>query len=117
MSNEIRQAGDWAELCRQFPLEVTASRRHDWYRATGRIGKWVIPDWTSVGEHFDGVHLSAAAYLQVAGLAVPIEADSASLIAGWDPDATWWFRPEVIDVRDEASIAWHSAGGVEWRRR
>ena len=54
---------------------------------------------------------------RIVALAVPIDADSASLIAGWDPDATWWFRPEVLDVRDEASIAWHCAAGMEWRRR
>ncbi|WP_434613259.1 hypothetical protein [Arthrobacter sp. A5] len=29
-----------AELDRRYPLEVTASRRHDWYRTTGRDGCW-----------------------------------------------------------------------------
>ncbi|WP_223690046.1 hypothetical protein [Leifsonia poae] len=113
---EISTADDWAELCRRFPLDLTSSRRHDWYRATGRIGEWVIPDWTSVGEHFDGVHLSAAAYLQAAGLPVPVDGDTASLIAGWGPDETWWFRLEVVDIGD-GSVAWHRRGGAEWRPR
>lgn len=33
---EIRTADDWVSLCRRFPLEVTASRRHDWFRVTDR---------------------------------------------------------------------------------
>ncbi|MFE4196445.1 hypothetical protein ACFRJ9_11320 [Paenarthrobacter sp. NPDC056912] len=33
---EIESAEDWTDLCRTFPLEVTASRRHDWFRTTGR---------------------------------------------------------------------------------
>ena len=115
--HEIRHADDWAELCRRFPLEVTASRRHDWYRATGRVGDWVIPDWTSVGEHFDGVHLSVAAYLQTAGAVVPVEEDSASLIAGWNPDETWWFRPDILDIHDEQRVAWHRVDGAQWRPR
>lgn len=114
---EISTADDWAELCRRFPLDLTASRRHDWYRATGRVGDWVIPDWTSVGEHCDGVHLSAAAYLQAAGSPIPVDDDSASLIAGWNPDETWWFTTEVLDIRNEASISWHRGGGADWRPR
>ena len=114
---EISTADDWAELCRRFPLNLTASRRHDWYRATGRIGDWVIPDWTAVGEHFDGVHLTAAAYLQAAGQPVPVDVDTASLIAGWSPDETWWFRPEIVDIREETSVAWHRGGDDEWRPR
>jgi hypothetical protein len=40
---EIRAASDWTALCARYPLEVTASRRHDWYRATGRAGRWLLP--------------------------------------------------------------------------
>ncbi|MEO4038679.1 hypothetical protein V3N95_05270 [Micrococcaceae bacterium Sec6.3] len=36
---EVRGPGDWVRLCRRFPLEVSASRRHDWYRVTGRSGR------------------------------------------------------------------------------
>lgn len=112
---EISDADDWAELCRRFPLEVTASRRHDWYRTTGRIGDWVIPDWSAVGEQFDGVHLSAAAYLLAAGVPISVDGESASLIAGWNPDETWWFRPEAIEVRDDASVSWRRGRDSVWR--
>lgn len=89
---EITDAEAWAELCRRYPLEVTASRRHDWYRTTGRAGRWVIPDWSQVAEDYDAVHLTVAAYLSAAGRAIPVDEDRASVIAGWDPDKTYWLR-------------------------
>ncbi|NHB85872.1 hypothetical protein G7085_18525 [Tessaracoccus sp. HDW20] len=48
---EVDSAAAWAGLCREFPLEVTAQRRHDWYRTTGREGRWVVADW---GRYADG---------------------------------------------------------------
>ncbi|MGN5239333.1 hypothetical protein [Rhodococcus sp. SJ-3] len=33
---EIDGPDAWADLCRRYPLEVTAQKRHDWYRTTGR---------------------------------------------------------------------------------
>ena len=50
---EIRCAEDWLRLCRAHPLEVSASRRHDWYRTTGMVGPWVIPDWSTVAQEAD----------------------------------------------------------------
>ncbi len=96
---EIDGPEAWTELCRRFPLEVTASRRHDWYRATGRDGRWVVPDWSAVRAIADGVHLSVAGYLSTAGRAIPVEGDAASVLAGWDPDVTFWFT----DARADAS--------------
>ncbi|GAB2647912.1 hypothetical protein GCM10027271_01840 [Saccharopolyspora gloriosae] len=98
--HEIDGPEAWARLCRRFPLEVTAGRRHDWFRATGRDGRWVIPDWSAVAREFDAVHLTAAGYLATAGLAVPVEDGLASVLAGWDPDATAWLtdtaRPDPV---------------------
>lgn len=88
---EIGDAAAWAELCREFPLEVTASRRHDWYRTTGRAGRWVIPDWSLVARHYDAVHLSIAGYLAAATTAIEV-GDTASVIAGCGPDTTWWLN-------------------------
>lgn len=31
---EIVGAGDWTQLCRAYPLEVTAQKRHDWLRSS-----------------------------------------------------------------------------------
>jgi len=105
---EIRSAEDWASLCRAHPLEVTASRRHDWFRATGRDGRWVIPDWESVAGEWDAVHLTALAYLGGAARAIPVNADTASVIAGWDPDATIWLTGAAEEAEGPRE-AWHRA--------
>lgn len=104
---EIDSADAWASLCKRFPIEVTAQVRHDWYRTTGRSGIWVMPDWLRVAEHYNAVHLQVQAYLCAAGTAIPITEHTASVIAGWNPDQTYWFTPE---------IAW-SGDPVRWERR
>lgn len=103
---EIQSADDWAELCLQFPLEVTAQKHDDWYHTTGRTGRWVVPDWTQVAEHYDGVHLQVGAYLAAAGVAIPVNdsTGSASLIAGWGPDETYWFSSNIS--YDDKHIHW-----------
>lgn len=95
---EIRGEQDWISLCRDFPLEVTASRRHEWFRATGRDGRWVIPDWEQVAGEWDAVHLTPWCYLRWAGRVVPVDTDTASMIAGFDPGSTIW----LTDVADES---------------
>ncbi len=90
---EVDGAQAWAELCRQFSVEVTAQKRHDWYRTTGRSGRWVFPDWPRLSERYEGVHLTVAGYLAAAGTAITVDADTAitvdadtaSVIAGWRP--------------------------------
>ena len=101
---EIDSPDALAHLCRLFPLDVTASRRHDWYRATARNGRWVIPDWAQVAQNFDAVHLTVAGYLSTAGLAVPVENDQMTVLAGWDPDQTFWLK-DVAQV-ESAVQAW-----------
>jgi hypothetical protein len=111
---EIDSPDAWAELCRRYPLKATASRRHDWYRATGRNGHWVIPDWTLVARDFDAVHLSVAGYLTTAGCAVPVDDDVASVLAGWDPDQTYWLSdiPHLAETRQ----SWvRTPGEATWR--
>ncbi len=104
---EIRGEDDWLSLCRAYPLEVTASRRHDWFRCTGRDGSWVIPDWEKVAEQWDAVHLRALAYLGSANRALQVDADTATVIAGWNPDTTIWLTDSA---REWVGPRWH------WRR-
>lgn len=103
---EIESAEDWTDLCRAFPLEVTASRRHDWFRTTGRHGRWVIPDWEQAATKWDAVHLTVVGYLSTAGRALPVDDDTAAVIAGWDPGSTIW----LTDVARETELPrqfWH----------
>jgi len=109
---EVDGAAAWAALCLAHPLEVTAQKRHDWYRTTGRDGQWVMPDWAGVAEDHDAVHLTAAAYLAAAGTAVRVDDGSASIIAGWNPDETYWLR-EVEPADGEQG--WHREHDGDWR--
>ncbi|QIV87478.1 hypothetical protein [Glutamicibacter mishrai] len=88
---EISTAEDWIHLCREQGIDVTAQKRHDWYRVTGRDGAWKIPDWLAVARRYDGVHLSIAAYLALAGECLAVDEKFSTVIAGWDPDRTFWF--------------------------
>lgn len=87
---EIMGAEAWAELCRRFPLDVSAQKRGDWYSTTGRSGAWVIPDWHAASEHFDAIHLPFSGYLAAAGTAIPVDDERASVIAGWAPGSSYW---------------------------
>lgn len=103
---EIRSPEDWVQLCLRFPLEVSASRRHDWYRVTGRAGRWVIPDWERVASEWDGVHLTTFGYLGAAGRALSVSDGVATLLAGWDPDATIWLT-EALSESEAPPQQWH----------
>lgn len=103
---EVDAAEDWARLCREFPLTVTASRRHDWYRATGWAGELVVPDWAAVSMSYDAIHLSYAGYLSGAGLAIPVGEGTASVIAGWNPGATYWLSDKAQPVGE--AVEWVS---------
>lgn len=98
---EIETADDWARLCAWYPVDVTSTRLDMWSHNTGRHGKWVIPDWIKVAHDFDAVHLTAAAYIALAGKAIPVtdlgeRGEWASCIAGWTPDWTFYFVPVWI---------------------
>lgn len=103
---EITGAVDWTELCARFPFEVTAQKLDDWHHATAPSDRWVIPDWVQVAEHYDAVHLQVGAYLAAAGTTIPIDDSSgfASLIAGWNPDQTYWFSSTT--AYDSERILW-----------
>ena len=131
----------WAALCRRFPLDLTAQRREVWFEATGRKGRWVIPDWSRVAEQFDGIHVSLAGYVRTAGVVIDVSDESivdgrgdapfrgntdcnrASLMAGWNPDTTYWLTDaisgitEVVDWSfDDDAYAWVAHPAVTVRR-
>lgn len=105
---EIQTPEDWADLCREYPMEVTASRRHDWFRVTGRDGRWLIPDWERVAARWDAVHLTTLGYLSTATALIEIDEEYGSLIAGWGPDSTLW----LSDIARE-----RTPQRQEWTRR
>ena len=110
---EIDGPDAWAHLCRRYPVGVTASRRQVWYQTTARIGRWAMPDWAGVARDFDAAHLTVAGYLATAGRAIPVDDDLATVLAGWDPDQTYWLT-EVAQDRSTAQV-WHR-GERDWTR-
>ena len=99
----ITSVDDWLALCRAHPLDVTFARRHDWTRATGERHAWIVPDWAAVAAHHDAVHLDVRCWLEGAGRALRIDGGSATVIAGWSPDATCWLRdPQPVEVCGQA---------------
>lgn len=95
--HEVHGPADWAALVERFPLEVGESRGPDWWQVTGRVGRWLIPDWPRVAAEFDAVHVSVRGYLSTAGRVVPIGDDAATLLTGWSPDVTHWLT-DVLAV-------------------
>lgn len=113
---EIESARDWADLCREYPMDVTASRRHDWFRVTGREKKWLIPDWQRVSERWDAVHLTTLGYLSAATQLIDIDVEHASVIGGWAPDSTVWLT-DVARESDDGREQWsRSRNGWRWTR-
>ncbi|MGH3211956.1 MAG: hypothetical protein ACRDNO_29775 [Trebonia sp.] len=117
---EVDGPAAWAALVARYPLDVSRSRRHDWWRATGRAGRWLIPDYQAVAEDYDAVHVTVLGYLTTAGVAVPVSSDDSyggarTLLAGWEPDATWWLTdclapdgpPEAWAADDDPAAGWH----------
>ncbi len=94
---EITGAADWVGLVTRYPLDVTGSRRHDWWRVTGWADSWLIPDWADVAADFDGVHLTVAGYLTSAGRTLRV-GQEATMLAGWNPDQTFWLNDVLRDA-------------------
>jgi hypothetical protein len=111
---EICGPNRWAELVDRYPLDVSKSRRHDWWRVTGQAGRWLIPDYMAMAADWDAVHLSVAGYLTTARIAIPAGDGACTMLAGWDPDATWWINdvlsctspPEDWREDSQSSTGW-----------
>lgn len=115
---EVDGSSDWVDLCRQFPLDVTWSRRGDWGECTGRTsGAWVVPDWAALAASgVDAVHLTVRGYVACAGAVLDVGGGRASTVAGWDPDRTFWLCD--VEPRGEV-VTWESDSsgpGLQWQR-
>lgn len=114
---EVDSPGAWARLVEAYPLEVTYGKRGDWWKTTGRDGRWWLPDWPAVAENYDAVHVTVTGYLAAAGWAVPA-ADGATVLAGWGPGHTCWLRPDRLAYTDVVE-QWHRTRSAEvdgaWR--
>ncbi|WP_191733661.1 hypothetical protein [Corynebacterium gallinarum] len=108
----IHGPGDWAELCRRFPLNVTTSKGVDWHDVTGYPHRWVMPDYVEVAQHYDAVHLSMAGYFATVERGIPVDDKQASMLARWNPGQTFWFTESV--TLDETPVQWRDRGDQDW---
>jgi hypothetical protein len=88
---EISDPTAWTDLVARYPLDVSLSKRHDWWRTTGVDGPWLMPDWSAVATAYDGVHLTVRGYLTTAGRYLAV-GRSGTVLAGWNPDETYWLN-------------------------
>ena len=102
-SYEIAGPRQWTDLVGRYPLDVSRSRRHDWWRVSGWAGPWLIPAFAAVARDYDAVHLSAAAYLTTAGRALAV-GGARTMLAGWDPDQSYWLT-DILTLAGSA-VTW-----------
>lgn len=119
---EVNEPEDWVRLCDEFPLDQTYTLRREWFKVTGRDGRWTVPDWSAVAEKWDAVHLTVAGYLRTATRAVPVDtppdatlspAPAETMLAGWSPDETWWFRERAAGPFTSRTRRWTDNGSGE----
>lgn len=96
---EITGPRVWIELVARYPMDVTFSRRHDWWRSGGHDGSWLLPDWSAVASDFDAVHLTVTGYLTTAGRALPV-GEARTMLAGWNADETYWLS-DVLELKGD----------------
>lgn len=92
---EIASAERWRELVERHPIDVTKGHTA-WSLASGRSGQWLLPDWSRIAEEFDVIHLPAARYLALSGVPIELGSSAASLIAGWNPDESFWLNDVLV---------------------
>lgn len=111
---ELRGPEDWVDLVESHPLEVTQTWRKTAWDTTGIDGRWFIPDFAAVAQEYDGVHLTVEGYLVTAGR--PLNAGNGrTILAGWDPDTTYWLA-DVLRPSGEPAEWVNGAVGTtaEW---
>ncbi len=94
---EIDGADEWIELSSTYGIDVTGKRIAHWSIATGLDRRWIIPDWSAVASDYDAVHLTLNGYLTTSGRALSMDAESATFLAGWSPDVSFWLA-DALEV-------------------
>ena len=111
---EIATAADWVHLVEAAPVDVSRSRLHDWYRATGHVGNWFIPNWLQISDRYDAIHLKVTGYLETAGRFLPV-GSGGTVLAGWKPGATYWLTDCLVITGQAARWERKSSNGANRR--
>jgi hypothetical protein len=110
---EVRRPDDWAALVQAHPCETRTGRYEGWEingkdrhrvadefdnlpaqrAARSGVRRFLEPDWTSVADEWDGVHLSWAGFLTTEGTATDLGAGEVTMLRGWGSERTVWLNP------------------------
>lgn len=95
-------------------MAVTVSRRGDGYDTTGESADWFFPDWPAVAADYDAVLFTVHCYLTTPGNAIPLtHRPGSTVLAGWNPDATFWLRGDRLSVEDDP-VQWLRSREGRW---
>jgi hypothetical protein len=111
---EIAEPDHWIALAARYPLDVSKSRRHDWWKITGWPGPWLMPDYAAAAADYDAIHLTVGGYLTTAGEALPVN-DARCLLAAWDPDETYWLTDILAPAGPPARWVRDGSTQIDWR--
>jgi hypothetical protein len=117
---EIHRPGDWARLVMEHPRqgaphpewELPGINQHrselssllalpGQRAARTTIRRHLVPDWRSVSESYDGVHLSWAGFLTAEGCITDLGGGDVAMLRYWSSERTHW----LADVFGESNPA------------
>jgi hypothetical protein len=129
---EIDRPEDWARLVSEHPRE--GAPHPEWElpgvnqrvgtlssllsvpnqrAARASIGRHLVPDWRSVAERYDGVHLSWAGFITSEGCITDVGGDSVTMLRYWFSERTLW----LADVFGEPGLLPDPAVDLSHRNR
>lgn len=130
---EVHRPADWARLVREHP-RAAVSGQEGWElpgpnqqrsdasmlaalrgqrAARTDVRRHLVPDWRSVAEHYDGVHLSWAGFITAEGCISDLDSGDVTMLRYWSSERTHWLadvfgEPEPAPAVRYAEGAAHS---------
>lgn len=107
---EVHRPADWAQLVREHP-RAAVSGQEGWElpgpnqqrsevsmlaavggqrAARTEVRRHLVPDWRSVGDHYDGVHLSWAGFITAEGCITDLDGGDVAMLRYWFSERTHW---------------------------
>lgn len=109
---EIRRPSDWVRLVTEHPKDAATHSEH-WElpsvnqdrseisdlllmpgqrAARAKIGRHLVPDWRSVADAYDGVHLSWAGFITSEGCISDLGGGDVAMLRYWFSERTHWLH-------------------------
>lgn len=119
---EVHRPSDWARLVMEHPREA-ATHQESWElpgrnqrrfelcaltavpnqrAARTTMRRHLVPDWRSVADHYDGVHLSWAGFITAEGCITDLADGDVTMLRYWFSERTHWLA-DVFGEPEPAS--------------